>query len=56
MLVQFSIGKDGVHLSDGELVSADLTAIGLANQRRGHADLSSKVWDSWNSAGHTLTA
>ena len=43
MLVQFSIGLGGVHLVDGELISADLTAIGLANQRRGHADISSKV-------------
>ena len=50
MLVQFSIGKDGIHLDDGELISADVTAIGLANQRRGHADITSKVCAPWDIA------
>ena len=43
MFVQLSIGMDGIHLDDGELISADLIPLGLANQRRGHADMSSKV-------------
>ena len=42
-LVQFTVGGGDLHLDCGELVSADLTLIGPANQRRGHADLSSKV-------------
>ena len=42
-LLQFTIGEGGLQLDCGRLISADLTFVGMANQRRGHADTCSKV-------------
>ncbi|KAK9915988.1 hypothetical protein WJX75_007001 [Coccomyxa subellipsoidea] len=42
-LLRFTVREGGLILRDGELVSADLRFEGLANQRRGRADLCSKI-------------
>ena len=42
-LLRFTIGEGGLQLNCGRLTSADLTFVGMANQRRGHADTCSKV-------------
>ncbi|EIE25969.1 hypothetical protein COCSUDRAFT_27547 [Coccomyxa subellipsoidea C-169] len=42
-LLRFTIREGGLNLREGELVGADLHFEGPANQRRGRADLSSKI-------------
>ena len=42
-LLRFSVRNGGLFLRDGELVGADLQFESLVNQRRGRADMCSKV-------------
>ena len=42
-LLRCSVGARGIQLVDGEPTGADLKYEGLANQRRGRADVISKV-------------
>ena len=42
-LLKFDIGPGGIQLHDGQPTGADLKFVGGANQRRGRADVCSKV-------------
>ena len=42
-LLRFDIGPGGMHIQCGQPTGADLVFTGVANQRRGRADVYSKV-------------